>query len=302
MKVAILSKARDYPGEDRSPCPLCQGSPSRVNRLPAGFPLATCGQCGLLYQTRRPQPEDLLHLYEEVSYCAWGMEDPTGSVREMKRATIDLHLDLLEQEGWHGSLLDLGCGPGFLVERAIERGWDAYGVEFSPVASDEARKRIGEGRVVAGPFERVQMPRTEFDAITLFDFLEHVSDPGATLDRARALLRPGGALMLTTPFVGGFSYYLMGRRWSQFKEEHLQYFSRRSLSAALDRAGFEVLSLRSARKGLSVAYICRHMALYPHPLLTPLAKVARTVCGERGANKIRYLPAGDLLALSRRPG
>ncbi len=262
--------------------------------------MAQCQCCGLLFREPRLTPDELARLYRDNTYCAWGMHGEAGAVRQMKRATFDSYLDVIEQGGWLGSLLDLGCGTGFLVERALERGWDAFGVEISPLAASEAVERAGAHRILLGTLEEVVLPQSAFDAVTMFDFLEHVPDPKSVLLRVRSAVRPGGVLALTTPFVGGFSHHLMGRRWSQFKHEHLQYFSPPSLTYALRRFGFEVIETGPARKYLTLDYISCHMELYPNWLLTPLVRMIRHLAGRKLARRVFSMRAGDLFAVARR--
>lgn len=237
-------------------------------------------------------------LYQAARYLAWGLADEP-LVRAMKRATFATQLSLLERTG-KGLLLDLGCGSGFLVELAQERGWEAWGVELAPAAAAVARKRAGAQFVLEGRLETVALPPDPFDAITMFDYLEHVRDPLGVLRQCRELLRPGGALLLTTPLVGGFSHRVMGRRWTQFKAEHLQYFSPASLTVALELTGFHAPQTRPAVKRLSLDYIARHMELYPHAVLTPLARLLRRVSGPGLARRHFALRAGDFQALAIR--
>jgi len=282
-----------------SHCPICLASAVSVVRLPVGIVVATCAGCGLLYQPHRPSHAELARLYSEVSYCAWGLDVDETIVQRMKAATFNTYLAVVEKYIGRGQLLDLGCGTGFLLECALARGWDARGVELAPVAAQACRRRVGESRVFEGALEAAPYSAARFAAVTMFDYLEHVPDPRSTLTQVAALLRPGGIVALTTPYVGALSHRLMGLRWSQFKAEHLQYFSPRSLTQALVRTGFVPLKLAPAVKSLNLDYIARHMELYPHSLLTPVSALARRLSGRRLARRNFPIRTGDLFALAR---
>lgn len=97
------------------------------------------------------------------------------------------------------TLLDVGCGLGFFVERAIAGGWDAHGCDTSPAWVARARERAGAGRIrLGGPREAFE-PEARFAMITAWDVLEHVHDPLPFLHELRTRLAPGGRLFLRTP-------------------------------------------------------------------------------------------------------
>lgn len=120
-----------------------------------------------------------------------------------------------------GPALDIGCGRGDLLLRLAAAGIACVGVDASAASVEEARRRLAaagipctgaegarrslQGRVlevrrVAGPL-RDAFPPASFGAVFLIETLEHLPDAAAQalLDDARALLRPGGHLVATTP-------------------------------------------------------------------------------------------------------
>src|SRR5207302_11006565 len=66
----------------------------------------------------------------------------------------------------------------------------------------------------------------------------------------------------------------MGRRWPQYREEHLTYFSRRGVTALLDRCGLRVERIAATRKVLTLAYAYGQAVSYPVPVLTQLTTAA----------------------------
>jgi 2-polyprenyl-3-methyl-5-hydroxy-6-metoxy-1,4-benzoquinol methylase len=78
-----------------------------------------------------------------------------------------------------------------------------------------------------------------FDAVTMFDVIEHLVDPMDALRRIRSVLRPGGLLVVTTPNINALSRWALGTQWSILSPlEHLYHFSDLTLGKALQRAGF----------------------------------------------------------------
>jgi hypothetical protein len=81
----------------------------------------------------------------------------------------------------------------------------------------------------------------------MWDTIEHVPSPDRFVAKAFELLRPGGYLFMTTGDIDSVVARLQGPRWRQIHPPtHLSYFSRRTLTRMLERAGFEVTTLETA--------------------------------------------------------
>ncbi|MDX6698239.1 MAG: hypothetical protein QOE65_1636 [Solirubrobacteraceae bacterium] len=98
-------------------------------------------------------------------------------------------------------VVDMATGEGYgadVLARAGARS--VVGVDANPEAHEHARLRYGRDGV---RFDRdlVQTWDGEADAVTFLQTIEHVDDPGAILERFKALLRPGGAAYISTPNV-----------------------------------------------------------------------------------------------------
>jgi SAM-dependent methyltransferase len=141
-------------------------------------------------------------------------------------------------------LLDIGCGPGFFLRTALQRGWDAYGIEPSRQAAAHAR---GLGAEVTEGFFGPQTAPTlgRFDAIALTNMLEHVPEPIGILTLARDLLDPGGVLCVGVP--NDFSPLQFAAQaatgvpdWWVAPPHHLNYFDFSSLCGLLTRLGFSI--------------------------------------------------------------
>jgi 2-polyprenyl-3-methyl-5-hydroxy-6-metoxy-1,4-benzoquinol methylase len=280
----------------RACCPVCRGPGAAAYRTAALPRRLRCDRCGLVWQPAAAEKMPL-EQYED-GYREWW-----GELREAQGAklqTFDRLLRLLERHVDPGRLLDVGCGAGLLLQAAADRGWDVCGLEISRGAARTARDIAGEACVVVGGIEAVRAPSGAFRAVTMTDVLEHLPDPTVSLRRCHDLLAPGGCLLVTTPHMGCLSERLMGPRWFQVKDEHLQLFTQTALDTALKRSGLEPLCYRPVRKVLSLAFVAAHFRAYPSPVLTPvLSGLAR--CLGPLAHRALPLPTGELLAIARRP-
>ena len=161
--------------------------------------------------------------------------------------------------GYKGRLLDVGAGAGILVEAASKRGWLAEGVEPSVWLCRVANNR--GHRVVQGVLPNMQIVG-HFNAVTLIDVIEHVTDPHSLLQEIRGLLEKDGRLVLVTPDVGSFFARVLRFKWWHFRVAHIGYFNQQNLRLLLERAGFEILTTSRPTWYLPGDYIWERIALY----------------------------------------
>jgi 2-polyprenyl-3-methyl-5-hydroxy-6-metoxy-1,4-benzoquinol methylase len=146
-------------------------------------------------------------------------------------------------------VLEVGCGSGATGSSALARGlcsWYA-GVELVPAAAARAAGVLSE--VVCGDVENSELPwdRESFDALLLGEVLEHLVDPWTTLKRLRALVRPGGVVLASSPNVSHYSMIIMllKGRWDLcdvgvMDRTHLRWFTPRTFAQMFEGAGFAV--------------------------------------------------------------
>jgi SAM-dependent methyltransferase len=139
-----------------------------------------------------------------------------------------------------GRLLDFGCADGYFLELARADGWEVTGLEISAEMAETASARLST-LIVTSPD---QLPPGEFDAITLWEVLEHLPDPVAELQRLAQRLRPGGILMLSTPNAGHWQAVQMPDRWTAYRPPaHLILFTVGSLRVVLEKAGLSTIRI-----------------------------------------------------------
>jgi SAM-dependent methyltransferase len=133
-------------------------------------------------------------------------------------------------------VLDFGCGHGEFVAVCRMLGLDAVGIDFAP-----DRRKHGMVPVFASMDElKAAHERGPiFDAVTLFEVLEHLADPRGVLEQVSRLMPAGAVLVLETPDTTGVSdlrtlddYLAIGPLG------HINGFTPASLRAIAERAGF----------------------------------------------------------------
>jgi Methyltransferase domain len=144
-----------------------------------------------------------------------------------------------------------------------------------------ARARLGLD-VRDGSFADVELAPRSFDAVTMWDYIEHSVDPAGDLLRAARLLVPGGLLALSTGDVTSVAARLTGRRWHLLTPRHHNFFfTRASLQLAVRAAGFEVVRSGYSSSRYSVRYLLHKLrTLRDSALLERLSRsVGRTRLG-----------------------
>jgi len=221
-----------------------------------------CDACGLARSVPTVDSEELAGLYGEV-------EDPAYLVsEEERRASFRDGLQEIERHLPAGkrSVLEIGSAVGLFLEEARDKGWEATGIEPSRWASERARGRGLD--VVTGTLEDFDANGKTFDAVVLWDVLEHLPDPVAAVRRIGALLRPGGVIALTTVNIGGLGARVFRSRWPWFMRMHLHYFTPNSLRELVRREGFEALEIVTQPKVLKLGYVLERARGLFGPLAT----------------------------------
>lgn len=157
------------------------------------------------------------------------------------------------------ALLDVGANIGLFVREAAQ-SYDAVGIEPSDAIVRHGVERIGARLEAASIGDLATRYAARFDAVTLFDVIEHLAEPAAGLKQIRAALRPGGYLFITTPDFGSLAARLAGSHWHYIDmDEHVALFSLASLRRLLDREGFEVRQVRTIGRDYRFSYIRRRL-------------------------------------------
>lgn len=237
-----------------------------------------CDACGLVYLSPRPTNESLALIYARWYGHAYRrvMTDPTH-IAERLIEFERYHLRILEaSQPQRGRLLDVGCGSGLFLSLAKRRGWSVSGIELDPATAMWAREQAGIDDVRAGRLEDALRTDEKFDAITMFDYLEHTDRPGADLDRLIAHLAPGGLLMIRLPNAGGWQARIMRKNWIAIMPTHLSYFSSDVLREALMHRGLQICSL-SAKNYRTEIDIIRQKVAWVRMRLWPSASRSNAI-------------------------
>jgi len=237
-KRTLRSNSAQDSQQKNDRCPLCKGTRAIAVLKKNGYTIVRCQQCELLYVSPTPSDEELAAHYQQASYFEGDADQGYHNYAEMEKALLPhfqrrLH-SLEAQLGGPGSLLDFGCASGYFLELAQHAGWQVTGVELSSQMAQVAAERVaqGGGRV----FTSLEaLDKTEFDAITLWEVIEHLPHPLETLADLTTRLRRRGVLMLSTPNTANWQAQHKPDAWVGYRPpSHLLFFAPQTLTRILE--------------------------------------------------------------------
>lgn len=217
--------------------------------------IVRCQDCGLMYLNPRPHPDDLGHVYDFPVYADSTNNNPV---------LMQHFLTQLRKHHPFGRVLEIGCGAGEFLAFLEGHGYDCEGV----AGFEEGGALKFKGVAYYGRMEDLDLGEGRYDAVFLLNTIEHVANPVLVLTLVRRMLKPGGVFILRHPNAGMYTWppyrytielakYLLhlglracGRdpRFGMlgFKNQHLFYFTRATISRLLTRSGFTPLEASSA--------------------------------------------------------
>lgn len=210
------------------------------------------------YYSAQPLPnkEMLSEFYSQVYYqeSASTTYQSTYTDDELKqkklRADLLLHTISQVSDLEKGAFLEVGCGEGFLLNSALNKGLDVEGIDFSIHGINSFHPELTD-RVHTGDafdiLERFIADGKTVDFCVLQNILEHVIEPVKLINSVKAILSDKGVLVITVPndYSGmqnrvmelGFS----DREYWFLPPQHLHYFNIDTLNIFVKENGFEVL-------------------------------------------------------------
>lgn len=272
-------------------CAVC-GHPLAPLFTKDGHHFGRCTTCRHAQLDPLPSEDEARRLYGHGYFAGevTGGYDDYDADEALHRRNARARLRRLDRAagGVRGRVLDIGCASGYFLDEARRDGWAVHGVDVSPAARARA---AGLGIEVTDDLAEVAAADPAgFDAVTLFQVLEHAVDPVATLGLAADCLRPGGTVLIETWDRGSAVARVLRGSWQQVAPPSvLHLFGRQSLHESLLRAGFHPGRPRPSSKWVSAGFVAS------------LATAGRTSLGRGRLGRLPLLYAfGDLVTVSGR--
>src|SRR5471030_1624910 len=226
-----------------SACPVgCSAPLTQTALVLREGPLRRCDECGqLLSRINEAAYWESMRQFDQHEF---NQPAPRELERRFKvaRRRLDTISALLEKPPAALRLLDVGCSRGNFLAAGTTLGYHMEGVE--PAANIAAAARALGLVVHTGLLADINLPAASFDAITLFEVIEHLKEPLPLLRECHRVLKPGGFLVLSTGNTASWTVAAMQERWDYFDIAkdggHISFYNARSITLLAERAGFAV--------------------------------------------------------------
>jgi SAM-dependent methyltransferase len=179
-----------------------------------------------------------------------------GSQYTPKLGFSSSHQFALDHVDPESSVLDIGCGPGFMAELLSEKAVDLTSIDIviHPKTAQFSSRTI-EANIEDYDFED---DFGSIDTILLLDIIEHVNEPEALLNKLRRRYAPYNPDLIITTGNIGFFVVRLGLLLGQFNYgkrgildmDHSRLFTFQSLKRALRNSGYEIVEV----KGIPAPY------------------------------------------------
>jgi len=276
-------------------CPLCQQKNFQRVFKKGRRQIVRCLNDNLVVVNPKPTREEIARLYSPKYFRSLNpyLKDHQAHLKYFRQK-----LDQIEKRIKKGSLLDVGCGWGFLLSEAQKRGWSALGIDLSYSAVASCRR---QGlKVKQGTLKTAKLPSRNFTVITSFQTIEHVTNPLVHLQEIYRLLKPGGLLVMTTPNYDSWTRILMGENWFGYRhQEHLFFLNPAVVRLLLEQAGYGKIEIRrDDQRVFSLSYYLTRLAgFYPTNIVKTASDVVKRVLGNLPL-PILTDPWGDILVFA----
>lgn len=234
--------------------------------------IVRCNHCQVVYVNEKISQQEISTYYEVV-------DDPLYFAQQNAREkTFRNYLKKLEKIfPRKGKLLDVGTNTGLFIRLARDSGWDAKGLEPNRWAVAYARKHYGIS-LANRPFSSDVFPKQSFSVVTMWDVIEHFTDPVAEMKKIYDYLSPDGVFAFSTIDPDSLFARMMGTRWSWYMEMHRVFFNRYCARYYLEKTGFRNIIFRLHWRYLSLGYLATRLSAVS-PTLSVLGQKLFAILG-----------------------
>jgi 2-polyprenyl-3-methyl-5-hydroxy-6-metoxy-1,4-benzoquinol methylase len=221
------------------PCDLCGNDDHAVLFVKEGFAHVRCKGCGLVFVS----PRVTAHLETQKTGGTGAMGEEMLTPSQVRR--LRKELQGIESYRKLNRILEVGAGRGWLLEEAGRQGWETWAVEINIAALERLREK-GIHHIVNESAESFVLPEESFDAVRMWDVIEHLQSPKKAVANIYRALRRGGLLRLSTTNFASLSRWVNGPDWVYLNgADHIYLFEPSSITKLLTAAGFSGIRIRT---------------------------------------------------------
>jgi 2-polyprenyl-3-methyl-5-hydroxy-6-metoxy-1,4-benzoquinol methylase len=231
-------------------CPVCKSQSLTLFRTCKDdtvshetFHVLRCDGCTLGITSPQPESENLGKYYESDEYISHSGKS-SGGIGAIYKVARNFALNwkrkLVTKKSPVGTALDFGCGTGEFLNTLKQAGWTVEGVEPSEIGRTKASELTGQ------PIHNTlaSISASQFDIITAWHVIEHISSLEETIHQLKKLLKKDGTIFIAVPNYQSTDANRYQEHWAGFDvPRHLWHFSKKSMQHLLTTHGLKVTEI-----------------------------------------------------------
>lgn len=144
-----------------------------------------------------------------------------------------------------GRLFDLGVGWGHFLYTGKLLGYEVGGIEMSKMSYKYAKEYL-KLPVEEKDLFKYEAKTEYYDIVTMWDVLEHIDDCDKVIEKCFTMLNTGGYLVIQVPQIDSYIAVKQKEKWQAMGLDHVNYFSKKTITNLLEKKGFEVIKIKSS--------------------------------------------------------
>ncbi len=208
-----------------------------------------CAKCGLIFQNPQPPLNSAKEIYDDFEYQNLYF-NATGFYSQIASSYLKNLQNVIKRENvvfdpGKCKLLDVGSSIGLFLCLAKKEGYAAKGFDISSIASKFAKENY-DVDVMVGNFLETDLLEAGYDIITMWQVIEHLTDPSSFLKKIHTLLKPGGFICIATPDTETIFRKIYKKYWGIYVPDlHITLFNKHNMKIILKRNDFDPVTIKS---------------------------------------------------------
>ena len=212
------------------------------------FSIVRCLECNFHFTNPRPSNKELGRYYISDHYISHNNTRNNlfeKAYQLVRKISIRTKYNLVSKFFNRGRLLDIGCGTGDFLQKCNEKKWSTKGIEPSEIARTQAIKNHDLEVVEDTDLKKL---KGEFDIITMWHVLEHVTELNTTVAELKRLLSNEGKAIIAVPNLDSFDSSYYKNYWAAYDLPiHLYHFSKTSIIKLFENHGFSLIKMKGMK-------------------------------------------------------
>lgn len=222
--------------------------------------LVKCNNCGLSYLNPRVREDIIMQSYssaEDETFFSQNPQRIRTFSKSLKKIISKPNIAPTKDK----KVLDIGCAGAAFPKAAHDLGFDVTGIEPAKWLANKGRETY-KLNILPGVLSDHTFNDKSFDIITLWDVIEHISNPEQTVIEIRRILKDDGIFIVNYPDIDTWPSKLLGKKWPFYLSVHLTYFNPKTIKEYLNKFEFKVDSISPYYQTLELGYVLKRAESY----------------------------------------